>query len=150
MSLPGSPVVVDQEAIDHVESRIARDLAVKAAIVTPIAALALGLWRGPEAALGIVLAVAIVVANVLASAALLGWTARTMPHALTGVALMSFLGRLIIITLMGVGIKALDIVDWPVFCIALAASYLVLLVWEFRSVSFSLAFPGLKPKPGRS
>jgi len=150
VTLPGSPVHVDPMAIDRIEWRIASDLGRKALIATPVAAVAVGIWRGFDAGLGVVLAVAIVVANLLLSAAVIGWTARTMPHALTGVALLSFVGRIVLITAMGVGIKALDIVDWPVFCITLVAAYFVLLVWELRSVSFSLASPGLKPRPGRS
>jgi hypothetical protein len=135
--------------VDQVESRIARDLAVKACYVAPVVVLALGLWRGPDAALAVVVAFAIVVANFLASAALLGWCARTHPTMLAGAALFSFLGRLILITVIGIGIKELDVVDWPVFCITLVVSYFALLIWELRSVSFSLASPGLKPKPGQ-
>jgi hypothetical protein len=47
-------------------------------------------------------------------------------------------------------VKELDIVDWPVFCITLVVAYFGLLVWETRSVSVSLASPGLKPRPGRA
>ncbi|MBJ7260380.1 MAG: hypothetical protein JHD17_00405, partial [Acidimicrobiia bacterium] len=69
------------------------------------------------------------------------------PGLLMGVTLFSFVFRLILITVIGLGIKELDLVDWPVFCITLIIGYFVLLVWEMRSVSFSLASPGLKPKP---
>lgn len=133
--------------VAEIESRIARDLVRKALIVAPIVILALGLWRGPDAAAAVALAFAIVIANFLASAAILGWTARNNPSMLQGVALLSFLGRLIVITLIGVGVKELDIVDWPVFCITLVVSYFALLLWELRSISFTMASPGLKPKP---
>jgi len=136
-------------AFDQVESKIARDLATKALIAAPVVALAAGLWRGPDAGLAVVAAFAVVILNFLGAAALLGWTARTHPTMLAGVALLSFLGRLILITVIGVGIKELDVVDWPVFCITLIVSYFALLTWELRSVSFSLASPGLKPKPGQ-
>jgi hypothetical protein len=139
---------VPQPSTERIESTIAVDLAKKGVIAAPILVVALGIWRGPDAALGAALALGIVVANFLASAAILGWTARRAPHALTGVALFSFLGRLALITLLGAGIKALDVVDWPVFCITLVGSYFVLLFWELRSISLSLAYPGLKPKPG--
>lgn len=135
---------------ERIESRIAVDLAKKAALAGPVVVVGLGSWRGGDAALGAALALAIVIVNFLASAAILGWTARRAPHLLTGVALMSFLGRLILITAIGVGIKALDIVDWPVFCFTLLAWYFVLLFWELRSISLSLASPGLKPKPGHA
>src|SRR5262245_27608441 len=125
------------------------DLAKKAAIVTPIVVITLGVWRGPDAALGAFLALALVVVNFLASAAILGWTAKRAPHALAGVAMLSFLGRLLIITIIGAGIKQLDFVDFTVFGITLVISYLALLFWELRSISLTLAHPGLKPKPGQ-
>jgi hypothetical protein len=135
--------------IDHIESRIARDLTRHALYVAPIAMLGVGLWRGVDAAGAVGLAFAIVVGNFLLSAAILGWTARRHPEVLVGVALFSFLGRLILITVIGVGIKELDVVDWPVFCITLVVSYLGLLFWELRSISVSLASPGLKPSAQR-
>ena len=141
---------VPQPSTERIESTIAVDLAKKGAIVAPIVVVALGVWRGPEAALGAALALVIVVVNFLASAAILGWTARLAPHALGGVAMLSFLGRLVIITVLGAGIKQLDIVDFQVFCITLIASYLALLFWEMRSISATLAYPGLKPKPGHT
>ena len=136
-------------SIEKIERDIAIDLAKKAAIVTPIVVIGLGVWRGPDAALGAFLALALIVGNFFASAAILGWTAKHAPHALAGVAMLSFLGRLLIITIIGAGIKQLDIVDFPVFGITLVVSYLALLFWEMRSISLSLAYPGLKPKPGQ-
>lgn len=136
-------------SIDHVESRIARDLARHALLAAPVVIVGVGLWRGLDGGAAVALALAVVVVNFLASAAILGWTARQAPHLLTGVALMSFLGRLVVITLVGIGVKALEIVDWPVFCITLVAAYFGLLFWELRSISLSLASPGLKPRPAR-
>jgi len=133
--------------VSRIETRIALDLARRAAIVAPVLILVAGVWRGGDGALGAALALAIVVANWLASAALLGWAARKAPNLLLGVALFGFLLRLGLITAIGAGIKALDIVDWPVFCGTLLLAYGVLLVWELRSISLSLAHPGLKPKP---
>ncbi|MEX2256626.1 MAG: hypothetical protein WEC34_14395 [Acidimicrobiia bacterium] len=136
-------------SIDRIESRIARDVARHGLYVAPIAMLGVGLWRGPDAAGAVALAFALIIGNFLLSAAILGWTARVHPDLLMGAALFSFLGRLILITLLGVGIKELDIVDWPVFCITLVVSYLGLLFWELRSISVSLASPGLKPSKTR-
>jgi hypothetical protein len=136
-------------SIEKIEREIAVDLAKKAAIITPIVVIGLGIWRGPDAALGAFLALALIVVNFFASAGILGWTAKHAPHALAGVAMLSFLGRLVIITIIGAGIKQLDIVDFPVFAITLVLTYLALLFWEMRSISLSLAYPGLKPKPGQ-
>jgi len=139
---------IPEPSTERIESTIAHDLVRKGAIVAPVVVVALGVWRGPDAALGAVLALTIVLANFLAAAGILGWTARHAPHAFTGVALMSFLVRLGVITALGAAIKALDVVDWRVFGFTLIGSYLVLLFWELRSVSLTLAYPGLKPKPG--
>lgn len=132
---------------DRIELRIALDLARHAAMVAPIIIFGFGLWRGVDAAVGAALALAVLVANWVVAALSLGWAARTNPNMLMGVALFGFLGRLAMITAIGAGIKALDIVDWPVFCAVLLAGYAGLLVWELRSISFSMASPGLKPKP---
>ena len=134
---------------DPIELRIALDLARRAALVAPIAMLGLGLWRGWDAVGAVALALLVVVVNWLIAAGSLGWAARNAPNMLMGVALFGFIARLALITAVGAGIKALEIVDWPVFCGALLAAYGVLLVWELRSVSFSLASPGLKPKPAK-
>ena len=132
-------------AVDHIESRIARDLARRALLAAPVLMLGVGLWRGVDAAGAVALALALIVANFLVAAAALGWAARTSPNLLMGVALFGFLARLALLTGIGVGIKALDIVDWPVFCVTLIVGYFGLLFWELRSVSLSLASPGLKP-----
>lgn len=136
-------------SVDRIESRIARDIAKHAIYVAPVLVIGVGIWRGVDAGAAVVLALAIVIGNFLLSAAILGWTARIHPDLLMGAALFSFLGRLILITLIGVGIKELDLVDWPVFCITLIVSYVGLLFWELRSISVSLASPGLKPSTNR-
>ena len=135
--------------IDRIESRIAHDLAKHGLYVAPIVTLGVGLWRGPDAAGAVALAFALVIGNFLLSAAILGWTARRSPEILLGVALMSFLVRLVLLTVIGVGIKELGVVDWPLFCITLVVSYLGLLFWEMRYISLSLASPGLKPSTNR-
>jgi hypothetical protein len=135
-----------ESATEAVEMRIALDLARRAAIVAPILMLAVGLWRGLDAAGAVALAVALVVVNWLVAAVTLGWAARNSPNLLMGVALFGFIARLALITAVGAGVKALEIVDWPVFCGTLLLAYGGLLIWELRYVSFSLASPGLKPK----
>jgi hypothetical protein len=132
--------------VDRIELRIAWDLARRAAVIAPFVMLALGLWRGLDAAAAVALALAVVVGNWLLAASTLGWAARVNPNMLLGVALFGFIGRLALLTGIGIGIKELDIVDWPVFCGVLVAGYAGLLIWELRYVSFSLASPGLKPK----
>jgi hypothetical protein len=142
-----SPAPAPTPPIDQIESRIAHDIARHALIVAPIAIIGVGIWRGVPAGAAVALALALVVGNFIAAAWVLGWVARTAPDLLMGAAMMSFLIRLVLISVIGFGIKEADLVDWPVFCVTLVASYLGLLFWEMRSISLSLASPGLKPKP---
>jgi hypothetical protein len=137
-------------SVTHIESRIARDVARHALYAIPLAVAGVGLWRGVDAAGAVALAFALVVGNFLLSAAVLGAAARRSPHLLLGAALMSFLVRFVILTAIGIGVKALDVVDWPVFCVTLIVAYFGLLAWELRSVSFSLASPGLKPPKAKA
>jgi hypothetical protein len=137
-----TPVAGAEHAI---ESSIARDLAKHGAYIAPAVVLGCGLLRGPDAALGAALAIAVVIANFLVNAAALGWAARISTAAIAGAALGGYVVRLAVITLIAVGVKQLSSVDFPVFCVVLVTTHLGLLVWELRSVSLSLAAPGLHP-----
>ncbi len=135
---------------DRVELSIAGDLARKALYIAPAAAVGVGIWRGWDAAWAVLAAFVIVCVNFAGSAALMRWGARRAPELLMGVVLGGFIGRLAVVTAVGVGVKELDVVDWPVFCIALVVAHLGLLAWETRAVSLTLAYPGLKPRGGQS
>jgi hypothetical protein len=131
---------------DGIESRIARDIARHALWVAPVAILALGILDGVGGALGVALAFVVVLANFLITGALLGWAARISPGAIMGVALGGFLVWLIVIFGMGLLVEQIDAVNLDVFVVSVLVLHLGLLVWEMRSVSFSLASPGLKPR----
>ena len=72
------PVVPDLTVPDPdgIESRIAKDIARHALWIAPVAILALGIWQGVGGALGVALALVVVLANFLITGALLGWAAR--------------------------------------------------------------------------
>jgi hypothetical protein len=131
---------------DGIESRIARDIARHALWVAPVAILALGVLFGVGGALGVALAFVVVLANFLITGALLGWAARISPGAIMGVALGGFLVWLMVIFGMGLLVEQIDAVNLDVFVVSVLVLHLGLLVWEMRSISFSLASPGLKPR----
>lgn len=130
---------------DAIESRIARDLARRALIVSPLVVIVPGIIWGRDAAFGAAIALALVAVNFLVSAAILSRAARISPELLMGVALGGFILRLAAITLAGWGVKQLGWVDFTVFCVTLVVTHLGLLAWETRSISMSLASPGLRP-----
>ena len=131
--------------IDGIESRIARDIARHAAMIAPVVILVTGLIWGWGGALGADLAFDLVVVNFLAGAAILGWAARIAPETVTVAAMGGYLVSLLIFVVAGVAIKQVSAVDFPVFCFTLIGAHLGLLFWELRSISLSLASPGLRP-----
>ncbi len=131
---------------DGIESRIVRDLARHGLMAAPVVILAAGIWRGPSAALAVTLSLALVIFNFMLSGAMLGWAARISPDMLMGVALGGFLVKIIALFAVGTIVEQIDAVDFPVFVVTVLVAHLGLLAWETRSVSLSLASPGLKPR----
>jgi hypothetical protein len=128
-----------------VERRIAVDLARRGLLVAPVIVLVAGLLRGADGAASAALALAVLVLNFLAAAISLEWGARRGGNALFAVALGGFLFRMVSILVVILVAQALfGWVDVIVLGVTLFLTHLGLLFWELRSVSFSLAAPGLQ------
>jgi hypothetical protein len=133
---------VDAAPVAPVERRIAGDLARKGILAAPLVVLVAGLARGAGGAGSAALALAFLVANFFVSALSLEWAARRGPGTLGAVALGGFLVRMGV--LVGVTLSASALFEWvdlPMFAITLFLGQVGLLLWELRSVSFSLALP---------
>jgi hypothetical protein len=127
------------------EGAVARDLARRALLVTPLVLIGTGLVWGAGGAASAAIGLALVALNFLASASLIGWAARRSSAAVLGAVLGGYLVRLSV--LLGV-VLALQTVSWVnvgVLVVTIAVTHLALITWEMRFVSFSLAAPGLKP-----
>lgn len=74
-SAPGAGRV---DAVDH-ESQVALHIVRRTAILAPVVVVALGLWRGPGAALGAALGLGVVAFNFWLSARLIAWSAPISP-----------------------------------------------------------------------
>jgi hypothetical protein len=128
-----------------VERRIAVDLARRGLLVAPVIVLVAGLLRGADGAASAALGLAVLVLNFLAAAISLEWGARRGGNALFAVALGGFLFRMLSILVVILVARALfGWVDVVVLGVTLFLTHLGLLFWELRSVSFSLAAPGLQ------
>jgi hypothetical protein len=128
-----------------VERRIAVDLARRGLLVAPVIVLVAGLLRGADGAASAALGLAVLVLNFLAAAVSLEWGARRGGNALFAVALGGFLFRMLSILVVILVAQALfGWVDVVVLGVTLFLTHLGLLFWELRSVSFSLAAPGLQ------
>lgn len=127
------------------ELAVAADLVRRGALVAPVAVLAGAVAAGAAGAASVGFALALVVANLWASAALLAWAARISYALVMGVALFGFLLRL---ALVGAAVFLVRDLGWvrPLpLGLTLVVGHLGLLFWEARHVSASLAFPALKP-----
>ncbi len=133
------------DATSNIEAEIARDLAKHALYGAPLALVGGFLAAGGAGLLGAAIAMAVVAANFLLSAQILGRAARVSAGALTFAALGGFVVRLAIITAIGLAVKQISAVNFATFCIVLVVAHLGLLFLELRHVSLTLAYPGLKP-----
>ena len=137
-----TPEVATDEAYEH---EVARDLVRRLLMVAPIAIATGALWSGGVGALSAVIGLALVAANFLLSARAISWTARWSAGAVMGVLLASYLVRMAVLFGIALLLGQLSWIDLPVLVITIAVTHLVLLAWETRYVSLSLAAPGLKP-----
>jgi hypothetical protein len=128
-----------------VERRIAFDLARHGLLVAPAIVLVAGLLRGVDGAASAALGLGVLMLNFVAAALSLEWGARRGGNALFAVALGGFLLRMMsILVVMLVADALFGWADVVVLGVTLFVTHLGLLFWELRSVSFSLAAPGLR------
>jgi len=138
---------VTADAIDTApELDIARDMARKSIVIAVVLVTASAIIWGVAGALSSLYSVVLVVLNFLAAAALIGWAARKGPNYLMGAVMGGYIVRLGVITVAIVLVKDASWVERAPLFATLLVTHLGLLIWEARSVSLSLAYPGLKPK----
>lgn len=114
-------------------------------MVAPVVIAVGGVIWGLDGALSCAYGFALVLVNFVVSAMLVSSTARISLGWMMGAALFGYLLRLSLIFLAIYLVRGADWVELLPLGITLIAAHLGLLVWEFRYVSATLAFPGLKP-----
>jgi hypothetical protein len=135
------------EPVQPVERIIAADLVKRGLLAAPVIVGVCALIDGRNGALSAAFALVIVLANFLASAAVLAWAAQS-PTLLMAAALTSFLVRMIVVGLAVWAVHGEAWVSLKLLAITILVTHLGLLAWETRYVSASLAYPGLKPRRG--
>ena len=118
-----------------VEATLAKHTVRRAIYVGPPLIAAMAVFRGVDGAVAATIGVAIVVANFLASGAMLSVAARISLAFYQAAALFGFFLRLALVTIAAFGIAALVDLDRPAFGITVVVSYLVLLSWEAVAIS---------------
>lgn len=124
---------------------IAKDMARRGFLAAPVVIGIATIWRGPEGAASAGFACAIVLLNLVGSARSLDWAARISPAAMAMTALGGYVFRLAFVTGAVLAVKGMPWVDLVTLGVTLIVAHLGLLTWELRSISLSLAAPGLRP-----
>jgi hypothetical protein len=128
------------------ERDIARDLVKHGLIIAPIAVGLGALVRGPAGAVGVAVALGVVLVNYLIAGTAQSWAAgKDSPGLLGATVLVSLIVRFVVVVVALSLLRDRSFLDYSTFGIAIVASHLGLLAWEAKSVQLSLAFPGLKP-----
>lgn len=134
-------------AVNH-EGLIARHMARHAVIAAPAVIAIAAALRGGEGAASAAIGLGLCAANFLIAARILGWAARRSAGAIYGAIFGGFVLRLAVLTGIVLALEPVAFIDIPALVLTLAIAHLALLVWETRSVSLTLAAPGLKPGIG--
>jgi hypothetical protein len=132
-------------ATPPVERRLAVDLARHGLYLAPAVVLVAALIGGVDGAASAALGVGLAIVNFLATAAGLSWAAKRSSATLATVALGGFIVRMAV--LLGVMLLADALFGWVdvvTLGVTLFGAHLGLLFWELRSVSLTLAAPGLR------
>jgi hypothetical protein len=126
---------------------VAFDLARRSLWLVPVVVFTSVAFWGLEGVYSTLYALAIVVANFVFSAYLLAVTGRINAALMAGAAMFGFLLRLGLIFGAVMLVRNMWWVELVPLGITLIVAHLVLLFWEMRYISGTLAFPGLKPEP---
>ncbi|MGH1505362.1 MAG: ATP synthase subunit I [Acidimicrobiales bacterium] len=131
-------------------TEVALDMVRRGIPFVPVAMVIGALFAGFEGAMSVAYGMALVLFNLVLSAALLQWASKISFALVASVALGGYVLRLGIIF---AGVWIVKDMSWVAIVplgITLIVTHLGLLVWELRHVSASMAHPGLKPRTPRT
>ncbi len=137
-------MAAQEPLVPLVEREVALDIVKRGLMVAPLVLLVAAV-RGWDGVASAAIALAIVLVNFLAAAAIMTRAAKSGPTAIGAAALGGYVLRLAVIVVALVLLRHQPWIDLPTLGIAIVGTHLGLLVWEMKYVSLTLAAPGLKP-----
>ena len=113
-----------------IELGMVRRMARRGALTAPLV-LAVG-WiiAGPEGALSAGVGIAMALGNLWFAARVLGGVADKSPSLMLGAAMLAFAGGLAALTAVAFGLRATELVSFPITGFTLIGTHLVLVLWE--------------------
>jgi len=134
-------------AVPPVERQIVVDMIRRALPVAPVLLIVAGRCGGLNGVASSAYGFGLAIANLVVSAALLGWAAKRSLSLLMATALGGYLVRLALLTVAVTAVRHRSWVEMVPLGVTILITHLGLLWWETRHLSMSLAFPALKPPP---
>ena len=102
----------------------------RALILTPVLVAILWLVHGPKWGISGAAGVAMSLGNLWLSAKILGGVAERTPKLILPAGLATFMLGLFLLTMVALGLEALDLVYFPVTGLTLVGCHLLLVLWE--------------------
>lgn len=133
--------------VPPVERQVVVDMVRRSLPVAPVLLIVAGLFWGLDGVASSAYGFGLAIANLVLSAALLGWAARRSLSLLMATALGGYLVRLALLTVAVMAVRHRPWVEIVPLGVTILVTHLGLLWWETRHLSMSLAFPALKPPP---
>lgn len=118
-----------------IEVLMVRRMIGRATIVAPALIAALWLWNGADWALSGAIGLGMTLLNLLLAARIIGSVADSTPRLLLPAAMVALTLGLAILTGIAFGLRALDLVYFPVTGLTLVGSHLLLVLWEGAGAS---------------
>jgi hypothetical protein len=137
-------VAAQEPVVPLVEREVALDIVKRGLMVAPLILLVSAV-RGWDGVASAAVALALVLVNFLAAAAIMTRAAKSGPTAIGAAALGGYVLRLAVILVALVLLRHQPWIDLPTLGFVIVGTHLGLLVWEMKFVSLTLAAPGLKP-----
>ena len=139
---------MDEGSRMNPQAEIVADMAKRGLIASPLLVAAGAIGWGVHGALSVLLALAVVLINFAASAAVVRKSGDLPNSFIMMFVLGGFLVRMLFV-LGAITVAAkFSWVDKVPLGLAIIVTHLGLLIWETRYLSMSLAYPGLKPTRG--
>ena len=128
------------------EAALVRDIIKHGLIAAPVLMAGCAAIWGVNGAYSCAYALAIVFGNFALAAALVAYTARISYALMMASMMFGYLFRLALVAVAVFVVRQSSWVELIPLGLTIILAHLGLLFWELRSVSLSLAYPGLKPK----
>jgi hypothetical protein len=113
-----------------IEVQMVRRMIVRGLWLAPVLVIALWLVDGPRWALSGAIGLAMTLANLWLAARIIGGVAERSPQLLFPAGIATFALGLLLLTAVALGLRAADVVYFPVTGLVLIGSHLLLVLWE--------------------